>query len=214
MKELSLTYKIELPNNSSDFTLAANEPLFLLVHGRAGNVDVMWMFRRSLPANAVVVSVQAPEADSIGGWSWWKVEGEITDEMIAAGVGQLEFFIEELFSMLGVRKPINALGFSQGSGALSVLLQNKPELFSKIAILAGFVIKESENTILKSAVNKPEVLIVHGTEDKIVPLTRAENGKEFLEERGVKVLLVTDPVGHKVGSIGMRAVKDFFGESR
>jgi predicted esterase len=213
MKELSLVYRIDIPESASDVASRAELPLFLLVHGRAGNVDVMWAFRRSLPQKAIVISVQAPEEDSIGGFSWWKVEGEITDEMIEIGVKKLRNFIEEVFEMLGFTTTIHALGFSQGSGALSVLLQREPELFEKLGILAGFVIKKHDEDALKKSFMKPAVLIAHGSEDKIVPLTRAEDGKIFLEERGVSVTLVTDPVGHKVGSLGMRAIKEFFGGS-
>jgi predicted esterase len=211
MKELSLIYRIDIPDTASSPVSRVALPLYLLVHGRAGNVDVMWTFRRSLPQQAIVVSVQAPEPDAIGGFSWWNVEGEITREMIHQGVRKLRHFIDELYEMLGFHKPFAALGFSQGSGALSVLMQQEPALFEKVGILAGFVIKEhEENALLKSFV-KPSVLIVHGTEDKIVPISRAEDGKRFLEERNVPVELVTDPVGHKVGSLGMRAIKDFFG---
>ena len=217
MKELSLVYRIEQSPNPS-------APVFLLVHGRAGTVDVMWMFRRSLPEDATVISVQAPIADSgdIGfgvqhGFSWWQVEPleNITRATIQAGVDTLHTFINEVLAEYNLQgQKINALGFSQGAAALSCLIQQVPQLFQKVAMLAGFVVtnmKGNNSTASVPSDNKVEVLIAHGTKDTVVPLSRAQQGKQYLEQDlGLSVTLVTDDVGHKVGTMGMKSVKDFF----
>ena len=52
----------------------ASAPLLYMVHGRAGNIEVMWAFRRTAPETFSLLSVEAPQPDPVGGYSWWQVE--------------------------------------------------------------------------------------------------------------------------------------------
>lgn len=197
---LSLEYKAELAEDKT-------APLVFFVHGRAGTKDVMWTFKRVVPEGCSIIAPEAPRPDPIGGFSWWDVLAydDITEEMIDEGVAKLSAFIDESIAHFELKpSKIVALGFSQGSGALSLVTQRRPELFSGLGILAGFVIKD---WLLHSGASLPPVFIAHGTQDKAVPLTRAEDGKKFLEELGASVTMVTDEVGHKVGSTGMKELK-------
>lgn len=181
-------------------------PLIFLIHGRAGNRDVMWLFERALPRDATIVSFQAPDKEpvpSLGGFSWWDIQvpGAARSEGLNAAnliAGALHRF-ESLFSLVPSHRI--GIGFSQGAAVLSSLLQRNVVSCDGIALLAGFVIEESDTPPLNSTdkLHLPPVYIGHGTLDEVIPLERAIQGKDFLESRGYSVSFLTDPVGHKVG---------------
>lgn len=205
MKELSLVYKPLLTENPS-------APLLFLVHGRAGNVDVMWTFKSYFPKGWNIVSMQAPLPDPLGGFSWWQVQNvEVTLEAITDGVRKLDAFINEFISAYGLTpSALFGAGFSQGAASLSYLIQKAPTRFQAVALLAGFIIRERVPlSILETSQQRPEVFMAHGTKDDVVTIERALEGKEYLENLNFPVQFITDDVGHKVGTTGMRGLRDF-----
>src|SRR5690606_11799765 len=149
-----------------------------LVHGRAGTFDVMWAVRRCLPERCNILAPQAPEPDILGGYSWWDVESLAASPASAAQAWQvLSRFMANARSPYGL-SPLNdaALGFSQGAGILSLLLQRTPDAFSAIALLAGCVIPEPD---APSSPSYPAVLMAYGSDDDIVPIPRAEAGRDY-----------------------------------
>lgn len=197
---LSLKYKAEIGSGSE-------APLALFVHGRAGNHDVMWTFKRCLPANVNIISPQAPLVDPIGGFSWWHIDlpKEERRVQIEDSLSKLLYFINEAINKYELAPShIVAYGFSQGSGLLSLAMQREPELFDGVAILAGFVIKEKEPRPL----NIP-VIMLHGENDQILKLESANENFAYLQSLGTKAELFTDPVGHKVGTSGMKKLKEW-----
>ncbi len=183
-------------------------PLGLLVHGRAGNFDLMWAFRRTLPESFNIITPQAPEPDALGGFSWWPVDLPREDfkaraEKAAEGI---ERFLSVGLSYYNLSpRLIVAYGFSQGAGLLSVVLQRSPNLFTAVALLAGFVIKQGDTPLSEG----PRVFIGHGSRDGVVPLDKALEGKRHLEARGLNVELVQDDVEHKVGTQAMRRLSEW-----
>lgn len=185
-------------------------PLIVLVHGRAGNMNVMLTFRRVAPeAQCSFVSVEAPQPDSLGGYSWWQVDNGklLRDNAVPASLCLISFV--EKFVQEHELKPsvILALGFSQGGAVLSVAAQQRPELFAGIGLLASFVVKLKETALGHGQM--PKFMVAHGTQDQTVPLQQAQEGVEWLRSAGFQVEFVLDDVGHKVGTSAMRAIKNW-----
>ncbi len=182
--------------------------LVLLVHGRAGTYDVMWAFRRCLPEKCNIIAVQAPEPDELGGYSWWQIDNQkTTREAVSAGMKRLSDFIsrmERYYSLTPTKRA--ALGFSQGAGILSLLIQETSQSFDAVALLAGFVIEGLGPDL---PAKRPEILVLHGSLDDIVPVERAHVGRALLQGRGYSVVFHEDPVGHKVGVPGMRLLREW-----
>ena len=161
-----------------------------------------------------MVAPQAPLADELGGFSWWKItengsecKKAATFEDLQLGMGSLEKFLNgflELYPALK-NKPIIASGFSQGAGLLSVLSLEKPSLFSSVSLLCGFIpgyVYEKSY----AAESLPKYFIFHGIEDKIIPIGKAKRAKDFLLDLGAEVDYMEDQVGHKVSSKGIKAL--------
>jgi phospholipase/carboxylesterase len=200
------------------FTLRQAEdqsaPLFLLLHGRAGNRDVMWLFERALPKEATILSFQAPQIDPIGGFSWWDIATPGSSLRFAPTACAL---VADSFSRflkhfrLSPQKTI-ALGFSQGAALLSVGAQLGTLPFDGFGLLAGFVVPVDQTEAKGgSEVRKVPVLIAHGTKDEVVPVEKAQEGRDALLAQGFPVTYVEDEVGHKVGVGAIRELTGWFG---
>jgi len=206
----------------------------ILVHGRAGDEKVMWVFSRAIQdLNAVVISPRAIIEDPIGGYSWWlkPVSKDESDHVVGDRNLPLESssphlatlsdmknglkIVENAATMLvdryGVNsKKIRAIGFSQGAALIASVALSRPRLFQKVALLAGFipelVKRQYENTDFSSL---PKVFISHGTEDQIINFSRAEEMRFFLESKSAQVHFHSDNVGHKISGSGMKELREW-----
>lgn len=195
---MSLDFRIRAPSTP-------DAPLLFLVHGRAGNKDVMWTFSRSVPEDWGIIAPQAPLNDPIGGFSWWLIDSLTRAEDIEHAAKTLRDFILQ-HSNPNHPRALIAAGFSQGAGLLSLLLQREPQLFKGVALLAGFVLKAPS----VASAERARIFVGHGTLDKTVSIETALQGAERLRSQGFSVEFHQDPVGHKIGSATMRSLKQFF----
>lgn len=193
-------------NHSYVLGSSPDSGLALFVHGRAGKLDVMWTFRRVVPEGFSIISVEAPIPDPIGGFSWWNVKETKEDQAKQREESflLLNGFISGAANYYGLN-PIKRLayGFSQGAALLSICMQRDPSDFDGVGLLAGFVFREPkiEGNL------RPSVFIGHGTQDETVPIDKAKEGASYLKENGFPVEFHEEPVGHKVGSQTVRALK-------
>ena len=201
----------------------------ILVHGRAGTSDVMWTFSKTFEEfKPVTIAPQGTLADPIGGFSWWAVdpshgrpkhERTFQSEVVPA-VQELEEFVRRVTKHHNIDpKRVFAAGFSQGAALVTLLSLKVPELFSGVCILGGFIPQsffeeESflDDDVQSGKVKLPDYFLAHGTTDDKIPIVRAHQVRDYLSGLGAKVELVEDPVGHKVGSAGMKAMKEWFKE--
>lgn len=185
------------------------EPVVFLVHGRAGNTDVMWAFNRCIPEQFTVFAPEAPLPDPIGGFSWWHVESQTDQESVQNALTILTNFIVRAPAYYGLTpRALIGIGFSQGAGVLSALTLRNPAKFTGLALLAGFVVKRHGRTKSDASDSAPlpTVYIAHGTLDEVVPVESARAGKQYLEQLGFQVQMEEDAVSHKIGTRGMRGL--------
>ena len=200
-------------------------PAVMMVHGRAGNSQSMWIFSRALQEiKPVVLSPEAPLADPLGGYSWWMVGDAprekrsssyaVSEDDLQLGTQKLTAFIASLPELYGVDlSRLYAFGFSQGAAIVSTLALREPELFKGVAMLAGFI----PRIVLQGGWDLgphelPPFFIAHGTKDLVIPFTRAEEARDTLGRLGAKVSFHSDDVGHKIGSAGIKALQRWCAE--
>ncbi len=211
-----LVHRVFLPERRE------NAPVVFLVHGRAGNASVMWFFAKAFASgNPIIISPQAPLPDE-GGWSWWEHRTGAPDVRPLAArfedakrvAGLLHSFMDKAIALYGGDKSrISGAGFSQGSGVLSTLSLLRPELFRGVAILSGFIPKavmESGASLPGGASPATKYLVCHGTNDQIIPFSRAEETVVWLKARGLETGFHSDPVAHKVGTQGLRTLTAWY----
>jgi len=195
----------------------------LLVHGRAGNESLMWVFSKVIQhLDPIVFSPRALDPDPIGGYSWWNFEtrdegGEspapraTTLEHLEPGLTAISQAAEAMVNLYGVhRSKIIAIGFSQGAALVGSLALMDPLLFTKVALLAGFIPKSVQDHFANQEVlSSPAFFMSHGTKDRIIAFHKAEESRDFLKSKGVSVTFHSDDVGHKISSGGMRAISEW-----
>jgi phospholipase/carboxylesterase len=187
-------------------------PLVILVHGRAGNAQVMWAFDRLIPAQATVVSFEAFLEDPLGGFSWWYMDSkDPVRPAILRARDRLCYAIERYVEIENIRPSKRvAMGFSQGSVLLSAALLTGKLSLEGLGILAGVAFEGEEPPVING---RPRILIAHGTQDEVLTVDRARAGAQRLRMLGLDVTYVEEEVGHKVGVQGTRALKEWLAET-
>lgn len=185
---------------------SARSPLVALVHGRAGNREVMWSFDRCIPKGVAVVSFQAHLPDPIGGFSWWDFEGtESKREAISAASKRVSYALERFIDLEGLAPSGTvALGFSQGAVLLASGVLLGDLALDGLGLLAGFAPRPDGPAVLRG---HPKVFIAHGTKDEVISIERARHSASLFRGLGLDVTVAEDDVGHKVGIEGTRALK-------
>lgn len=202
----------------------------VLVHGRAGNESLMWVFSKCIQIlDPIVFAPRAIYPDKIGGFSWWEVDdapGSAVNENIpsnspAAGwdklnpsINALEMAIDNFPKMFGVHpEKIISIGFSQGGALISTLSLKRPEIFKGVALVASFIpnivrakYQETDFSVL------PSYFMSHGTEDEIIPLEKALETKSFLENKARNFTFHSDKVTHKISSSGIKGLSAWIKE--
>lgn len=220
IEKTGLIHRVYLPENRSK-----KNPLVVLVHGRAGDANVMWIFSKALvDLRPVIVSPQAVIRDQeMQGFNWWDITlgNQLSDEEKIKGIfavaEKMEKFIEECHQVYGTNPEETYIaGFSQGGAVASCVGLIKPNFFKGVALLSSFIPVTLTNNLdriaplARKAGNLTKYFLFHGTKDDIIGFERARQTKQFLEGIGVDCDLHSDDVAHKVSSTGIKALKGWF----
>jgi phospholipase/carboxylesterase len=195
---LGLVHRVRIPAGDGP------HPTLVMVHGLQGDEDVTWVFVKTAGPEWLIVSPRAPFTAKAG-YSWLSSG----DYAYRAGLDALTKFVEQLPNVYPVdRSRLVLLGFSQGA-AMSytyAALLSDPRV-QGVAALAGFLPPFPIDK-LKGL----PVLILHGTRDERIPIEDARRDRDALIAAGAHVTYVEDDVGHKVGSSGMQALRQWLAE--
>ena len=187
----------------------SSAPLIVLVHGRGGNVQVMWSFERSFPADAAVVSFEAtlPHKE-VGGKSWWDLGASepASSEDVLSAVQRVSYGVSAFLQLYGLSPSATVfLGFSQGAALISAGLLSGVLHGDCFGLLCGFVPRFLFNS--PAIEGTPKIFIAHGSLDQTVSVDRARQGAQFLRDHGLRVTYIEEEVGHKLGIHCTRALK-------
>lgn len=204
-----LPHRVLRPEGSGPF------PTAVLIHGRSGNEDVMWVFQRALPSGWLAVAPRAIEADLEGGYAWHPRRPDewptlmMFDEAVSAVVS----FIEALPELYGADpEQIYLMGFSQGAATAFATAMRQPALVQGIAGLVGFTPEDWEPEVGAGVLEGLPVFMAAGIDDPTIPLERSRDSSEELERAGADLTYQEFETGHKLNAEGMRALKAWFGE--
>jgi predicted esterase/glutaredoxin len=222
IEKTGLYHRIFLPD---DYSVDLVRPLVVLVHGRAGDAKVMWTFSKIFQdPKPVIVAPQGFLADSLGGFSWWlpedgsghgaSVRNPVTMDQLKPALDKLNFFLDQIRQIyIPKTDKIIGIGFSQGGGLISGASLLRPDIFTGVGLLASFVPQAVIDLKKKETITDtklPKYFISHGTEDNIVDIQKAIDGKEALESFGAEVSYHQDAVGHKISSSGVRMLSEWY----
>ena len=196
--------------------------IVVLLHGYGGDgndiAQVTLNWKRFLP-NTLFICPNAPEVCSINpsGYQWFDLSQDNEKFIINESKKNeliLKKFLDEVKEKFSLpNSKICLSGFSQGCMMSINAGLSSNEKYSGILGFSGKIISKKE--LSKRIINKPEILLIHGENDDIVPCVKSLEAKDFLERNKVSVKLeIIKDCGHHIpieaSSIGLKFIKKIF----
>lgn len=196
---------------------SAPNALVVLIHGYGSNgEDLISLARAIQPAlpDAAFVAPNAPsQLDRMAAaYQWWPIETFSMAERAAGAASAapaLDAFISEELAKTGLPSSrLVLVGFSQGTMmALHVGLRRSEPVAGIIGISGMLVAPDNLAADLRS---RPPILLIHGTQDDVVPFRSMGLATTELAAVGIDVATHVSPgIGHSVGQDGLSAAAEF-----
>lgn len=187
---------------------AGAQHLVLLFHGVGSHASDLLPLGKALAphmADALVVSVQAPDAQG-SGRQWFSVQG-VTEAnrpaRVAASMPRFVQAVREWQRASGVETARTTLiGFSQGAIMALESTQTDHPPAGRVIALSGRFAQPPRVTPMATRVH-----LIHGDADRVMPVHLAEDAREQLQALGVQVTLDRFPgLGHGIDSRVLGAI--------
>jgi phospholipase/carboxylesterase len=165
-------------------------PLLVLLHGRDAFAETIFSVEHLLPASFHVISIRATYKSPREGFEWFKpydydhpIES-FSEEHYSESVA----LTTEMIRKLTNEKPIDKyniflLGFSQGAAMCHFLSLGEELPIKGVVPMSGFFPRPIEKWTTINT--KPQFLISHGTEDKVLGKEESIYAFNFLHSKGI-----------------------------
>lgn len=191
-------------------------PAVILLHGRGADEQDLLGIAHELPDELHGLSVRAPT--QLGpGYTWYDLDlsggglhaSQPDPDDFDASLELVEDFVTGAIEAYDIdSQSIGLLGFSQGAILSLGLLARQPQAYSWVVGLHGYLPQRYEPADLERAADVP-VFLGAGTQDQVIPSTRAEDAADRLEAAGVDVTFNTYPIGHGIAPQEFGDVREF-----
>ena len=198
----------------ADYDSTKSSPLLVFLHGRGGTAEnSMHLFTdveeeeqsEEIAAKLSSYFICVPDAPyplDIGaeiGHSW-VLEAAPDGKTRQFSFERSADLVMDMLDELIAQYPIDTtraylFGFSQGAGLTYMAGLAHPDRFAAIASFGGWLDDKLTDEVLAQAKDL-QVLIVHGTEDKVVPYEAGKNAYKRLEKHGYEVTFEEFEGGH------------------
>ena len=207
--DLSLRYVLNVPSGKPD---DAAMPLVIVMHGRGADANDLADLAPMIDDGYRFVFPNAakpfePSPGYTFGWSWfdgWPPEGN----SIVDSRTKLITLIDKLTARYPTPEgKVVVAGFSQGGMmAIDAGFRTKQKV-AGIVVMSG-AIYEADMPDLRALRELP-VLLIHGTQDDMIPVLAARRTRHILEEHGLAPEYHEFPMGHHVTPESMAVVREF-----
>jgi len=198
----------------ADYDSTRSYPLLVFLHGRGGTAEnSMHLFTdveeeeqsEEIAAKLSSYFICVPDAPyplDIGaeiGHSWVleaAPDGKTRQFSFERSADLVMDMLDELIAQYPIDTTrVYLYGFSQGAGLTYMAGLAHPDRFAAIASFGGWLDDKLTDEVLAQAKDL-QVLIVHGTEDKVVPYEAGKNAYKRLEKHGYEVTFEEFEGGH------------------
>ena len=207
--DLSLRYVLSVPSGRKD---DAEMPLVILMHGRGADANDLADVAPSIDAGYRFIFPNAkrpfePYRGMTFGFSWFDGWPPTRQSIAESRELILKFIDEALERYPTPPGKLILAGFSQGAlMALDCGFRTKQQLAGIVSMSGALYEEELPN--LWDRKNE-RVLIVHGSEDEVIPVIAARRTRNVLEEHGLNPEYHELAMGHWVTEDSMRTVGNF-----
>lgn len=202
---MELLYTAHVPPGDGPF------PTILALHGwGASGHDLLGLAPILHGGGALVLCPQGPVAFQIApeqapgmlGFGWWPItqDREINADDFDRARQTVRGFLDDAIERYPIDpRKIVVLGFSQGGVMAYDLVLGDPGRFSGLVALSSWMPEDVDRAIpSQDALQNFPALVMHGTEDPMIPVERAQESRQALLARGVNVQYREFPMGHEI----------------
>lgn len=202
-----LQYVQQVPSGQPD---DAELPLVIVMHGRGADANDLADIAPYLDNGYRFLFPNAPKPFEMYpgmpfGYTWfdgWPAEPESFRESRQLILDLLDYALEQHPTPPG---KVIVCGFSQGGMmALDTGFRTEKPI-AGIVCMSG-ALNEDELPALKRPI---PVLVIHGTDDDVIPVVNARRTRAVLEEHGIDTTYQEFPMGHQVTEESLNLVRDF-----
>jgi phospholipase/carboxylesterase len=187
-------------------------PVFMMLHGWTGDENSMWIFASRLPRNAILLSPRGLFDSPMGGYSWYpkldKAWPVLND--FEAAIAVLTEVLSNLYFPKGDFSQLRMVGFSQGAALVYSFAMTRAKQLRALAGLSGFVPEGAARLTDEQPLKNVAIFIAHGKQDHLVPVERARQGVEVLQQAGAVVSYCEHEASHKLNADCFRSMQIFF----
>lgn len=185
----------------------------VMLHGRAGDENVMWVFANTIPANWLIVAPRGIKVDPAGGYGWrprgkdeWPTLAQF-DEAVSA-VTQFVHTLPQLYQ--ADPENIYLMGFSQGAATAYATAIRQPGLVKGIAGLVGFMPVACDEALTASPLVDLPIFMAVGKRDPLIPPERTAGCAQTLFMAGSNLEYHEYETGHKLNAAGLRDLQTWW----
>lgn len=209
LESTGLVHRVLRPGGSGP------HPTVVMLHGRSGGEDAMWIFARTLPSDWLVISPRGIKPDPAGGYAWHPRQRDEWPplDMFDEAVGAVSSFIRALPAAYDSDPDlVYLMGFSQGAATAYATAMGHPGLVKGIAGLVGFVPVQCDAAVETAVLRGLPIFMAVGIEDPYIPHVRARNCAQTLRDTGADLSYREYEAGHRLNSQGVRDLKTWWEE--
>jgi phospholipase/carboxylesterase len=216
MKNLSLHHVIREPLRRS----AGLPPALVLLHGVGSNEKDLLGLASALDDRFFVASVRAPIVMGPTSFGWYHVEftpggGYIINEAEAvASRGLVLQFVRELKESYSIDpNRVYVMGFSQGCILSLGAALKEPRSFAGVVGMSGRLLDSLlEDTAPASDLKGLPIMVVHGTQDTVIPVEHGRAIRELLSRLPVELTYREYRTAHNVTAESMSDIAGWLSE--
>ena len=207
IQQAGLIHRVQQPEGDGPF------PTVVMLHGRAGTEDVMWVFANTMPSNWLLVAPRGIRIDPDGGYDW-RPRGQDEWPPLAAfdeAVTAVTRFIHALPDLYNADPAqIYLMGFSQGAATSYATAMQQPGLVQGIAGLVGFVPGDCGEMVETAVLQDLPIFMAVGTQDTTVPYEQSQQCGNTLRNAGAALTYGEYDTGHKLSGQGIRDLREWW----
>ena len=166
----------------------------ILCHGYGGDgndISIVANYWKNFLPDTLFVCPDAPEVCKVNpeGFQWFDLMDQTEDEILSKSLiaeSVLNKFIEEVKEKNKLKiEEIALVGFSQGC---MISLQTALKRKDQVKCLIGYSGKIlNPNHLSKNILSRPEIYLMHGDKDQVVPVSYMLEAKEFFSKQNYKI---------------------------
>ncbi len=166
----------------------------ILCHGYGGDgkdISILANYWKSFLPYTIFICPDAPEKCEVSpnGFQWFDLMDQASEQILAKSLvaeTKLNFLIEEVKEKNSLLSNKIALaGFSQGC---MLTLQTGIKRKDKIKCILGYSGRIIDTNHLEKNINsRPEVMLIHGNKDEVVPINSLLEAKDFFMKNDYKI---------------------------